>query len=413
MSRVRPFVGLLFDRSVVGSLDVVTTPPYDVISDTDRLRFLGASPYNVIRLDLGRSHGGDDDEDDQYRRAASDLRSWREARALVPTPGPSYYVYEMRFSLHGASRTILGLVCAVDIEDPGGAIVPHERTLEAPIEDRLRLMRAVRANVSCIQTVCDGPNEALATFLDDATRSEPAARTVDEAGVRHRLWVVPPDPRVAGWLASETLMIADGHHRYATALRFRDEMRASEGPGPWDRVMALVVDASVQDPPVLPFHRVQTGGSAHRAGRRVRDLAELLECLHEGTLRYGIVAIEDDVLVHRIAELEGEPPVVAALHDRVLDRLDADLRYTPDAAEAEAAVRDRSAVAAYVLPPADAREIRAVIERGDRLPPKSTFFWPKPRSGLVIRCLDLDADAHLPAEPDRADVSRPRPAPAS
>ncbi len=202
-------------------------------------------------------------------------------------------------------------------------------------------------------------------------------------------------------------MIADGHHRYATALRYRDEMRASDGPGPWDRVMALVVDASVQDPPVLPFHRVQTQGSAHRAGRRVRDLAEVLECLNEGTLRYGIAAIEDDLLVHRVAELEGEPPAVAALHDQVLDRLNADLRYTPDAAEAEGAVRDRSAVAAYFLPPADAGQIRAVIERGDRLPAKSTFFWPKPRSGMVIRSLDLDAGADLGASADRAPVTRP------
>lgn len=410
---MQPFVGLLFDRSVVGSLDVVTTPPYDVISDTDRLRYLGASPYNVIRLDLGRTHGGDDDEDDQYRRAASDLRSWRDVGALVPTPGPSYYAYEMRFSLHGASRSILGLVCAVDVEDPGGSIVPHERTMEAPIEDRLRLMRAVRANVSCIQTVSDGPNGALAAFLDEATRSEPAATTVDEAGVRHRLWVVPPDPRVAGWLAPETLMIADGHHRYATALRYRDEKRSSDGPGPWDRVMALVVDASVQDPPVLPFHRVQTRGAVHRAGRRVRDLAEVLECLHQDVLRYGIAAIEEGAIVHRVAELEGQPPVVAAVHEQVLDRLEADLRYTPDAAEADAAVRDGSAVAAYFLPPADAGQIHGVIERGDRLPPKSTFFWPKPRSGLVIRSHDLDPDADVGAPRDRVDISRPRPAPAS
>ena len=413
MSRVRPFVGLLFDRSVVGDLDVVTTPPYDVISDTDRRRFLGASPYNVIRLDLGRTGGGDGDEDGQYRRAALDLRSWLDAGALVPTPRPSYFAYEMRFSLHGASRTILGIVCAVELEGPGGSIVPHERTMEAPIEDRLRLMRAVRSNVSCIQTVCEGPNEDLAIFLDAATRSEPAATTTDEAGVHHRLWGVPPDPRVAGWLASETLMIADGHHRYATALRYRDEMRASDGPGPWDRVMALVVDASLRDPPVLPFHRVQTRGSAHRAGRRVRDLTEVLECLHPSRLRYGIASIEEDVLVHRVAELAGEPPAVAALHAQVLDRLNADLHYTPDAAEAESAVRDRSAIAAYFLPSADPGQIRAVIERGDRLPPKSTFFWPKPRSGLVIRSLDLDADPGLGATSDRAPVSRPRSAPAS
>ena len=390
MSLVSPFVGLLFDGSIVGSHDLVTTPPYDVISDEERRHYLDASPYNVIRLVLGPDDTGDGGAGDKYRRAASELEAWRSDGVLVPTERASFYPYEMRFSLHGRRRAIRGLVCAVELEDWGGSIVPHERTMPGPIEDRLRLMRAVRTNLSSIYAVFRGPSEPFAAFLDDAMTPGPAATTSDEAGVEHTLWVTEPNPEVATWLAPESLMIADGHHRYSMALRYRDEMRAEHGPGPWDRVMMFIADAAVQEPPVLPFHRIQTRGPHEPSGTRVRDLAEVLETVSDEKLVYGSAALEDGLLVHRIAEVPGTPPTVCALHERVLGDVDEQLRFTPDAVEAEDAVRNREAVAAFFLPPTDAARIRDVIDRGERLPRKSTFFWPKPRTGLVIRPLDLD-----------------------
>ena len=390
MSLVSPFVGLLFDGSIVGSHDLVTTPPYDVISDDERRHYLDASPYNVIRLVLGPDDTGDGGAGDKYRRAAFELEAWRSDGVLVPTERASFYPYEMRFSLHGRRRAIRGLVCAVELEDWGGSIVPHERTMPGPIEDRLRLMRAVRTNLSSIHAVFRGPSEPFAAFLDDAMTPGPAATTSDEAGVEHTLWVTEPNPEVATWLAPESLMIADGHHRYSMALRYRDEMRAEHGPGPWDRVMMFIADAAVQEPPVLPFHRIQTRGPHEPSGTRVRDLAEVLETVSDEKLVYGSAALEDGLLVHRIAEVPGTPPTVCALHERVLGDVDEQLRFTPDAVEAEDAVRNREAVAAFFLPPTDAARIRDVIDRGERLPRKSTFFWPKPRTGLVIRPLDLD-----------------------
>jgi uncharacterized protein (DUF1015 family) len=184
-------------------------------------------------------------------------------------------------------------------------------------------------------------------------------------------------------------MIADGHHRYSMGLRYRDEMRDQHGPGPWDHVMMLVADAAVQEPPVLPFHRIQVDGHLELRGARVRDLAEVLETVSDEQLVYGTATLEDGVLVHRVAALEGDPPIVVALHEQVLADAGDRLRYTADAAAAEEAVHTGQAVGAYFLPPTDAKRIRAVIDRGDRLPPKSTFFWPKPRSGLVIRPLDV------------------------
>jgi len=389
VSRISPFVGLLFDRSRVGSLDEVTAPPYDVVSDAERLRYLHASPYNVIRLDLGEERPGEDRAEDKYRRAASELLSWREHRVLVPTEGPAYFAYEMRFLLHGTPRRIRGLICAVDLEDWGGSIVPHERTMKGPVLDRLEQLRASRTNLSCIHAVFRGPSAPLAAFLDAASAADEAgAMATDEAGVEHRLWISPPDPAVAAWLADESLMIADGHHRYTTALRYRDEMRETHGPGPWDQVMMLVADAGVEETPVLPFHRIQSAGPTPEGGVRVRDLEEVLEIVSDRKLLAGVVTAPDGVVTHRVLELAGDPPAVCALHAQVLANQEDHLRFTPDAFEAEAAVRSGEAVAAYLLPPTDAATIRSVVDRGDRLPQKSTFFWPKPRTGLVMRPLD-------------------------
>jgi hypothetical protein len=294
----------------------------------------------------------------------------------------------MRFSLHGRRRTMRGLVGAVELEDWGGSIVPHEQTIPGPIEDRLRLMRAVRTNLSSIHAVFRGPSEPFASFLDRETTSEPAAFTTDEAGVEHRLWVSEPTPEVATSLEPESLMIADGHHRYSMALRYRDEMRASHGAGPWDRVMMFVADAAVHAPPVLPFHRIQMSGPFEPVGTRVRDLSEILETVSDERLVYGSMSLEDGIPVHRVAELSGSPPTVSALHEQVLRSADAELRYTPDPVEADDAVRAGEGVA--ILPPTNTTRIRDVsIASASQ---KSTFFHG--------RSARADATAR-PGRPDR------------
>ncbi|MGZ4131032.1 MAG: DUF1015 family protein [Actinomycetota bacterium] len=391
MSRISPFVGVLYDATRVGPLERVTTPPYDTIGPADQRRYLSADPHNVIRIDSPEEPRGGE-ADDKYRGAARCLRSWRDEGVLVATPRPSYYPYEMRFSYHGGERVIRGLVCLVELEDWGGSILPHEHTMPGPVEDRLRLMRATRANLSAIQSVFAGPVEPVAELIDAATAGRPAAALTDEQGVEHRLWIAPADGRdaVAEALADVSLMIADGHHRYTTALRYRDEMRAEHGPGPWDHVMMLVVDAVTQDLPVLPFHRVVRSGTVPADGVRVRDLEEILSEVDDDKLRYGVAARDDDgALEHRVAELTGAPPTVCALHEQVLTDDDAPgVTFTADPVEAEMAVRSGDAVAAFILPATNALRIRDVVGRGDRLPQKSTYFYPKPRTGLVLRTFD-------------------------
>jgi len=372
----------------VGPLEQVTAPPYDTISPAEQRRFLDASPHNVIRLDLGEDRPGDDEVENKYRRAAAELGRWRSEGAVLPTPRPSYFPYEMRFAFQGERRRVRGLVCLVELEDWGGSIVPHERTMPGPVEDRLRLIRAIRANLSCIHALFFGPFRPMADLLEEAAGGQPVARLVDEEGVEHRMWITEEDRGLAEWLTDRSLLIADGHHRYTMALRYRGEMRALHGPGPWDRVMMLVVDAATENPPVLPIHRVLRSGSVPRGGARVRDLAEILAEANDDRLAYGVVARENGVLEHRVAQLAGEPPTVCSLHEQVLDEIGGDLRFTPDAVEAEEAVRSGDASAAFVLPPTTADRIRSVIDRGQRLPQKSTYFWPKPRTGMVLRPLE-------------------------
>jgi uncharacterized protein (DUF1015 family) len=238
-----------------------------------------------------------------------------------------------------------------------------------------------------------------------ASTTDPMSETVDEQGVRHRMWSLPGDALDLSHLAGEQLLIADGHHRYTTALRYREEQRARFGDGPWDGVLTLVVDATAEDLPVLPFHRVQLAGSPPAPiGEPVSDLREALAALSDdrGTIAT-ITADAQGRPRYRVRTLHGVGPTVAALHRQLLDRLAPDLaiRFVADAAEADSAVDRGDAVAAYLLPPTTPDRIREAVGRGERLPQKSTYFWPKPRTGMVMMPLERD---RVPARglPDRA-----------
>ena len=385
MPRISPFSGLVFDPAVAGPLEVVTAPPYDVISEAERRTHLASSPYSVVHLDLSEGSA----RQDRYDRAAQLLADWRDQRALVAIEAPSYFAYEMRFRFEARERRIRGILCALELEDWGGEVLPHERTMPGPVEDRLRLLRATRANLSAVYGIVAGPVQVLASLLERVTADEPLRRVEDDEGVTHRLWVVPPIPGLAAALAGAPMLIADGHHRYTTALRYRDERRRADGRGSWDAVLALIVDATTEDPPVLPFHRILRSDPLPLQGARVRDLQEVLAALDDRAMTVGFVTRGDGGLVHVVATLAGIPPAVATLHDLILgNEVDPEeLRFTPDAVAAESAVRSGSASAAYLLPSTTTDRIRAVVQRGDRLPQKSTYFWPKPRTGMVLRTL--------------------------
>ena len=389
MVSVAPFEGLLYDPGRVGDLTAVTSPPYDVVLPHEQAALHAQSPYNIALVDLGADVDGG--PDGKYTRAAQLLRRWREEAVLVPTGRPAVYPYEMRFRYVGLERTLRGVILEVALEPWGGSVLPHERTMKGPIDDRLELIRATETDLSPIFAVVSGPSEAQAEVIERAARRAPDRELGDEEGVVHRLWVEDDAAELVDWYRGQTLLIADGHHRYQTALANRDEMRAARGPGPWDGAMMLVVDAASESPPVLPIHRlVRVSPRPEIPGQRVRDLGEVLAELTEDDLSFGAVFREEGAVVHVVGELPGEPPTVRALHEQLLDPMAGvrDVRFVPDAAVAETAVRLDQADLALILPPARVEHVRAVVDAGQRLPQKSTYFWPKPRTGMVIRPFD-------------------------
>lgn len=385
MPLVAPFRALRFDPAVVGSLGSVTAPPYDVVDERRRRELLAGSPWSVVHLDLADGHDDPGHHESRYARAASLLQEWRRAGAVRADPDPAYWAYEMT----RPPITVRGVICAMALEPWGTGVVPHERTMPGPIHDRLALLRALRTHLSPIYGIVDGPVEPLRSLLDEVAVSEPAAAVDDPDGVRHALWPIDPDVPIAGWLADHALLIADGHHRYETALRYREERRRLDGPGSWDRVLTLVVDAAAQEVPVLPFHRVVTTRAAGFEGEPVSDALEAQATLRDEEVSAVLVTRRNDGIEARVVRLAGSPPTVRALHETALGTIPADdIAYTSDAADAVWRVERGHAGFAVLLPPTSPAAIRSVVAAGDRLPPKSTLFWPKPRTGIVMMGLD-------------------------
>jgi uncharacterized protein (DUF1015 family) len=423
--RLFPFDGLVYDPAVSGPLESVTAPPYDVISDRGRLDYMRSSPFSVVHLDLAR--GPDDPAriEDRYAGAASVIEEWMAQGVLRRSGVPCVYAYEMSppdGSRPGegspgqggspdprlGSHVVRGVICAMQLEDWGGSVVPHEEVREGPVHDRLELLRAIGTHLSPVYGMVDSDDGRIAAFVR-AVAADPAPfDLVDEQGVRHRSW--PVEAAVAASLEldrleHEHLLIADGHHRYTTALRYRTERRATDGQGPWDGVMTLVVGSSPDGPPVAPFHRIQIAGEPPpAAGRPAAGLTQALDALADDDRTFATIRRNaDGAVAYTVRGLDGPPPTVLALHTEVLQRMDAGsaLRYVAEASDADDAVRSGSAVAAFLLPSTTPGRIRAVVERGRRLPPKSTYFWPKPRTGMVMMPLD-------PRPMERRSSSAPR-----
>jgi uncharacterized protein (DUF1015 family) len=422
MVAAAPFRGLRFDPAVVGDPGLVTAPPYDVITPEARTAYEAMSPYNMVRLILARPGA---DGQDRYRPAAELLASWRAEGALRLDTTPSLYLYEETYTLRGERRVQQGVLASVTLDDTSTWILPHERTMAAPVVDRLRLLEATGVNLSPVFGVYAGAGRAAAV-LDDLTGSRPALDSVDDAGVGHRLWPVSDPERVAAWcelLADRRVLIADGHHRYRTSLVYRDAMRAAHpGPGPWDELLLLLVDADLHGPAVLPIHRLLAGldGDTVLAGlegdfdaRPAASPAEaerLLESLPVDAVGFGLYTGERTWLLvaHDPGALAAEAGRarrlldVEVLHGPVLSKrlgisdFEHRVAYEHDLAAAKRRVDEGAFASLVVLRPARFAEVAAVAAGGEILPQKTTYFYPKPRDGLVLRPLDAAASTASP-----------------
>jgi uncharacterized protein (DUF1015 family) len=431
---IRPFRALRYDDATVGDPALVVAPPYDVIGAAEHDRLLARHPANAVRLDLPRDEVGDG-PDDRYRRAARTLAAWRSDGTLHKDPHPSIYVYEQTYRVPGSdvTRTQRGFFARLRLEafGPGSGVMPHERTMSAPKEDRYKLLRATGVNTSPVVGLYDDPEGVGRPVLDAATSRPADLDIADDDGVRHRLWAIPADGQaeavVASLLASAAggrVTIADGHHRYETALRYRDERRMSrsceEDPA-FDYILMLFL-ASEEPLTVLPTHRIlrglgDDGVERLRSGLgelfdvrwdvpspELRDIFEPAGLARGGDGRFGLWTRPGGAILtaRRDAFEPFLPTGGAAL--RALDvtlleialqrlaRIDADalaagaVAFSKSAADAiervDAGVD--GADAAFLLEPTPVASISAVAADGDVMPQKSTYFYPKALTGLVI-----------------------------
>jgi uncharacterized protein (DUF1015 family) len=423
---LRPFAGLRYDPRVVPDLAAVVCPPYDIIADAERARLAAREPRNAVHVELPAAVSAGDAASDAYVAAGERFAAWRRTGVLVRDDAPSVYVYEQRYLPTGGRPPFVarGVYCALrlaPLNDADGGVRRHERTMAGPKEDRLRLLRAVRANLSPVLLLYDdGAGGARsAELLGGLSATPPTAAAIDDAGTEHRLWRVAAGDGAVDELLDiggrRPLTIADGHHRYETALRYRDEPGAPAQAG-W--VMALLYDAASGGLSILPTHRLLHGVGAGDSLLDALDEwftrdplptgAQVADAVAErgpGTL--GIwTAAGGGLLVPRRERVAALLPaasdelrrldvsVLDAALQRILGRdagvlaQDGALGYTKDAADGLSQVADGRADALIVLASTPVEAVIAVAARGELMPPKSTYFVPKAATGLVFNPLD-------------------------
>lgn len=414
MADVRPLRALHYDPAVAGALPDLVAPPYDVIDAQQRGALVARSPYNVVEVDLPSS-------EDPYAHAAEMFAGWQESGVVVRDPEPALWALEQRYTgPDGQPRTRHGFFARVRVEEYGaGRIRPHERTHPGPKEDRLRLTRATRANLSPIFSLYSDPAGAAWGALAPATGAEPWGEVTDADGTVHRLWRCG-DPAaiesVQATLAGVELLIADGHHRYETARVYAEEIG-----GDGDHRYVLMCLVALEDPglTIFPTHRLVGGlDDIRRSTLRLTierdfdsapvELSELAPAGGAGPLELGFLDADGprhlrlrDQAIADLA-LADMPAPYRSLDTGVLEALllkaalglsDDDIShlhgfgYARDVAQAIALIDAGEFDAAFVLRPTPVAQVREIAAAGVNMPPKSTYFFPKVLTGLLFNPL--------------------------
>jgi uncharacterized protein (DUF1015 family) len=420
MAELEPLRALHYDLEKTGGLQDVVAPPYDVIDDEQRAALEARSPYNVVRIDLPRPGPGGAD---RYEHAAEELGRWRREGVIRPDDTPALWPLAQQYTgPDGQRRTRRGFLARVRVREYGaGLIRPHERTHPGPKEDRLRLTRATRTNLSPIFSLFSDPHGSAWDALAPFTKSGPWAETREDDGTINQLWRVDDADAIGAAkaaVAQAELLIADGHHRYETARVYADEVG---GEGPHRYVLMCLV--ALQDPglTVFPTHRLirglrpdqhETLADALRRDfdiERLSDTSELVPVAGE-TVKLGYIdahfqqpfmlTLKDQQIADEALADHAEP--YRRLDTAVLETLilkgclrmsgeDIDhlsgLGYARDAGDALELVHSAKYDAAFFMAPTPIEQVQAVAAAGESMPPKSTYFFPKVPTGLVFNPL--------------------------
>lgn len=426
MAEIKGYKGLRFNCEKAGKIEELVCPPYDIISDQQREEYIKTNPHNIIRLELPKG-------DDKYNKAAEILKDWLAKGILVKEDKPAIYIYEEEFTAYGERKAIKGIICRVKLEEfSKGIILPHEFTLSKAKEDRLSLMKATNCNFSQIYSLyMDGGKNTLGK-IDSLSKSEPDIQLQDNDNVTHRMWIIKDEKAIADICSDFTdrkLYIADGHHRYETALNYRNYLReqglAKEGDA-CDYQMMMLVDMEHPGLVVFPTHRLVRNLDSFNAERVIDGCKEyfdvtehsdintiestLMELYNQGKKAYAfycgdssykLLVLKDTNIIKKLlpnASTATQQLDVTILHTLILEKIfgiDAEnmakqinLTYTKIFDEAISSVQQGNSQCAFILNPTRVSEIREVASNGEKMPQKSTYFYPKMITGLVMNQLE-------------------------
>lgn len=425
--RIEPFRALMYNRAIAGDPARVVAPPYDLIGAERQQQLYERSPYNVVRLELGR-------EADRYGAAEKTLAEWMHAGILERAPRPAVYQYTQTFKVEGRQLHRTGFIARVRLEEfERGRILPHERTFPAAKEDRLRLLTALQVNTSSIFGLYSGAHPELDRLRERVASRAAMIDLVDDLGIRNELRPIDDADEIATIqreLESPRILIADGHHRYETALNYR-RARHHENPSsaarPYDYTMMTLVACDDPGLVILPTHRVVKSlshsaiATFQQRAREVFDVEEIadregfrtrLKDSGVGTIGLALKDSADHLILRprdRAAMKSALPDApdevrqldVSALHALVFDRIfglradeirkGGNIEYTIDLAGALDAVAQGRADGAFLMNPPSIKDVERVSDAGATMPEKSTYFHPKLLTGLVMNPLFDDA----------------------
>lgn len=426
MADVRPFRGVRYNTRSAGDLSTLLCPPFDVISEAERERLYADSPFNVIRLEWGRAEPGDTPGNDWYARAAALQSEWLASGVLQEADSPSMYVIEETFSFADNDYVRQGLISAVRLVDfDSGVVLPHEFTRPGPKVDRLELMRSAKANYSPLMVLYRDPDSAVAMVMKRAMAGESVADAAPDGLPSMRLWRISDSSdieSITSALADTQLYMADGHHRYETALTYLEEVRAERTVGPDEAVnFRLMTLISVEDPGLLllGYHRMLENATDDELTRfreyvtgafdledrgpidpsSAADLEKALNAMPQDQVAIGFAGIEPGRLqigvkrspADAVDELQASDYV--RLHGEVIrstfapDREQAVIAFEHNAAAVLRSVAGGASQVGFVMRAVPIGPFETIVKRGQRLPSKSTYFHPKLHTGAVIQSL--------------------------
>ncbi|OGO15947.1 MAG: hypothetical protein A2Z02_02870 [Chloroflexi bacterium RBG_16_48_7] len=425
MAEITPFQGLRYNQNIAGNIEDVICPPYDVISDEDQKLYYDKSEYNVIRLEHGRVMPGDNEKNNKYIRARDTLTNWMKDGVLKIDNDHTFYIYEQGFTHNGGYRKRVGLVACVRLEPFSRKVIfPHENTSSGVKLDRLELMRALNANVSPILCLYEDPGNKITKLMTDRMLAGRLLININNGDDTHRVWKAnEPEfvQRVSHFMSPKSIYIADGHHRYETSLAYRDERAKnslSQGTEGYNYIMMTLVSFSDPGIIMLPVHRLFKKIPNKSLPEIQKGLAEYFEMtpmpINELSLEdkkgtdIRVIGLEPDKIINlRMLSSVLPRDAMPAQHSPVYQRLDVSIMehiitekvlstankegnivFTPDAQYALNQVNQGACQLAFLLNMMPPTTVKSIADSNDRMPRKSTYFFPKLPTGLVISRLD-------------------------